>query len=182
MGNSLRAHMMPVTRGKVRLLVTVCVAGFLAFAAPILSGTSIMLSGSQALAQSRTASNIFSGSELVAGQQEEQLLLESDDLIFDSDRSLVIATGNVQIAYGRTTLVADRVEYNQQSGRVIAFGNVEILEPNGNRIFANEIDVTDDFSDGFVSALNVETADNTRIAAETAERRDGSVTVFNNGV
>ena len=79
-------------------------------------------------------------------------------------------------------LVADRVEYNQQSGRLTATGNVEILEPNGNRIFAQEIDITDDFRDGFVSALNIQTADNTRIAAESAERRDGEVTEFNNGV
>ena len=113
---------------------------------------------------------------------DEQLLLESDDLEFDSDRGLVVATGNVQLAYGRTTLVADRVEYNQQSGRVTAFGNVEILEPGGNKIFAHEIDVTDDFSDGFVSALNVQTADNTRIAAESASRQDGVITQFNNGV
>ncbi len=113
---------------------------------------------------------------------DEQLLLESDNLEFDSNRELVIATGNVQIAYGRTTLVADRVEYNQQSGRVTAFGNVEIIEPGGNKIFAHEIDVTDDFSDGFVSALNVQTADNTRIAAESASRKDGTLTQFNNGV
>jgi len=93
-----------------------------------------------------------------------------------------VATGNVQIAFGESTLVADRVEYNQQSGRLIATGNVEILEPSGNRIFAQQIDITDDFKDGFVSALNIETADNTRIAAESAERRDGEITTFNNGV
>jgi len=72
--------------------------------------------------------------------------------------------------------------HNQQSGRLIATGNVEILEPSGNRIFAQQIDITDDFKDGFVSALNIETADNTRIAAESAERRDGEITTFNNGV
>ncbi len=169
-----RARMMPVKRGLSRLLATVSVAGLFAFAPhfPVVT--------LDAQAQAVTATNIFDGSEAIS--EEEQLLLESDDLIFDSDRSLVIATGNVQIAYGRSTLVADRVEYNQQSGRVIAYGNVEILEPNGNRIFANEIDITDDFRDGFVSALNVQTPDNTRIAAESAERRDGQTTTFNNGV
>ncbi|MEL7428501.1 MAG: LPS-assembly protein LptD [Pseudomonadota bacterium] len=162
-------------RDTKRLLATTSVAGLLAFSAPFLF-TNI----APALAQQASESNIFVESQSIS--QEEQLLLESDDLTFDTDRNLVIATGNVQIAYGRTTLVADRVEYNQQSGRVIALGNVEILEPNGNRIFANEIDVTDDFRDGFVSALNIQTADNTRIAAESAERRDGRVTQFNNGV
>lgn len=133
-----------------------------------------------AQAQEVVATQIFDESN--APGQKEQLLLESDELTFDNDRSLVIATGNVQIAFGKSTLVADRVEYNQQSGRLIATGNVEILEPNGNRVFAQEIDITDDFSDGFVSALNIETTENTRIAAESAERRDGQITSFNNGV
>ena len=121
-------------------------------------------------------------SELPAVNPDAQMLLESDDLIYDNDRQLVIASGNVQIAYDGYSLVADQVSYDRRSGRVLATGNVEILEPSGNRIFADEIDITDDFSDGFVGALKVETADNTRLAAESAERRDGEFTIFNNGV
>ncbi|MEM9330241.1 MAG: LPS-assembly protein LptD [Pseudomonadota bacterium] len=170
-----RANLMFEKRNKSLLLATVSVAGLLAFVGPY----ERVGFSSAAKAQEIQVSNIFGETPPLP---EEQLLLESDELIYDNDRGLVIATGNVQIAYGRSTLVADRVEYNQQSGRVIAFGNVEILEPNGNRIFAKEIDITDDFSDGFVSALNVETPDNTRIAAESAERRDGQLTQFNNGV
>ncbi|MEM7216078.1 MAG: LPS-assembly protein LptD [Pseudomonadota bacterium] len=170
-----RANLMFEMRNTSRLLATVSVAGLLSFMGPVdFSGL-----GAVSHAQEIQVSNIFGETPPLP---EEQLLLESDELIYDNDRGLVIATGNVQIAYGRSTLVADRVEYNQQSGRVIAFGNVEILEPNGNRIFAREIDITDDFRDGFVSALNIQTPDNTRIAAESAERRDGTVTTFNNGV
>lgn len=150
-----------------------------------IAGTAIAVSifqvelTTQAHAQQVQTTDIFSNEP---PEPEEQLLLESDELIYDNDRGLVIAIGNVQIAYGRSTLVADQVEYNQQSGRVLAIGNVEILEPNGNRIFAQEIDITDDFRDGFVSALNVQTADNSRIAAESAERRDGDTTTFRDGV
>ena len=112
----------------------------------------------------------------------DQLLLESDELIYDEANQSVSAVGNVQIAYGKYTLVADRVTYNRTSGRVIAVGNVEIVEPNGNRVFADEIDITDNFQDGFVSALRVETTDNTRFAAESAERREGEIAVYHNGV
>jgi len=169
-----RAHLMCRKREKFALLATVAVAGLFVF-----ESSALELGMNSAQAQAIEATNIFGDAPPPA---EEQLLLESDELIYDNDRGLVVATGNVQIAYGRSTLVADRVEYNQQSGRVLAIGNVEILEPNGNRIFAQEIDITDDFRDGFVSALNVATPDNTRIAAESAERRDGQITSFNNGV
>lgn len=111
-----------------------------------------------------------------------QMLLEADELIYDEVNNSVAAVGNVQIAYDGYTLVAERVTYDRGTGRVIATGAVEIVEPKGNRVFAEEIDITDNFQDGFVSALRVETADNTRFAAESAERRDGEISVFNNGV
>jgi len=111
-----------------------------------------------------------------------QMLLEADELIYDEANNSVAAVGNVQIAYDHYTLVAERVTYERGTGRVIATGNVEIVEPNGNRVFAEEIDVTDDFQNGFVSALRVETPENTRFIAESAERRDGDIAVFNNGV
>lgn len=169
-----------VQKRRVSVLLASCsAAGLLAFV-PLSIDDSFKLTIQHANAQSIQASQIFD--ENSAPSADEQLLLESDQLTFDNDRSLVTATGNVQIAFGESTLVADRVEYNQQSGRLLAKGNVEILEPNGNRIFAQEIDITDDFRDGFISALNIETPDNTRIAAESAERRDGEVTTFNNGV
>ncbi|MEM5473381.1 LPS-assembly protein LptD [Hoeflea sp. AS60] len=109
------------------------------------------------------------------------MLLAADELIYNNDTGVVVANGGVQIDYGNYKLVADRVEYNQQSGRMQAFGSVEMIEPSGNRIYADNLDVTDDFADGFVNALRIETPDNTRIAAESAERGDGQTT-FNNGV
>ena len=169
-----------INKRNTRVLLATCAAASLLAFSPVKLDQNLNITLSLASAQEIQASQIFD--ENTAPGAEEQLLLEADQLTFDNDRSVVVATGNVQIAFGESTLVADRVEYNQQSGRLIATGNVEILEPSGNRIFAQEIDITDDFKDGFVSALNIETADNTRIAAESAERRDGQITSFNNGV
>lgn len=117
-----------------------------------------------------------------AANPNSQMLLEADQLVYDNDDNVVSAVGNVLIHYDDYTLTAQRVTYSRTSGRVIASGNVEIVEPNGSHIFAEEIDVTDDFRDGFVSSLRVETADNTRFAAESAERREGEIAIFNHGV
>jgi LPS-assembly protein len=114
--------------------------------------------------------------------QDQKLLLASDELIYNNDTGIVVATGGVQIDYGSYKLVADRVEYDQNTGRMRAIGSVEMIEPTGNRIYADDLDVTDDFADGFVNALRIETPDNTRIAAESAERSGGVETTFNNGV
>ncbi|MBO6918163.1 MAG: LPS-assembly protein LptD [Rhizobiaceae bacterium] len=133
---------------------------------------------SPSLAQSLNSGN------LQAPQVPEgtKLLLAADELTYNQDLDVVIARGGVQIDYGAYQLVARQVEYNQVTGRVRAFGNVELIEPNGNRIFADELDITDNFSDGFVEALRIETPDRTRIAASSAQRSGDNITVLNNGV
>lgn len=111
-----------------------------------------------------------------------QLLLESDELIYDINAKTISAVGGVQIDYDGNRLVARQVTYDQKTGRLKAMGKVEIVEKDGNRIYAENLDVTDDFREGFVNALRVESADNTRFAAESAERIAGEITTFNNGI
>ncbi len=113
---------------------------------------------------------------------DAKLLLVSDELIYNRDVNTITAQGSVQIDYDGNKLVARKVTYDQTTGRLLADGNVQIVEKDGNKIFAEKIDITDDFKDGFVNALRVESVDNTRFAAESAERSNGNVTTFNQGV
>ncbi len=113
---------------------------------------------------------------------DEPLLLEADTLVYDNDSQTVTAVGGVQIDYGGNRLVAQRVIYDRRTRRLVARGDVEIVDDEGTRVFSDEIDVTDDFRDGFVNALRVETADKTYFAAESGERVAGVRTTFNNGV
>ena len=114
--------------------------------------------------------------------EDARLLLEADTLVYDRDNDTISAVGGVRIDYGGTRLVAEKVVYNRRTGRLVAMGNVEIIDRQGTRITADNIDVTDDFRDGFVNALQVETIDETYFGAESAEREDGTLTTFNNGV
>ena len=111
-----------------------------------------------------------------------EMLLEADTLIYDNNDDSVTASGSVRINYGGNKLVANQVTYDRTSRRLIAIGNVEIVDSEGTRIYSDRIDITDDFGDGFVNALRVETVDQTYFAAESAERREGFLTTFNNGV
>ncbi|MEC5290648.1 LPS-assembly protein LptD [Aurantimonas sp. C2-6-R+9] len=110
------------------------------------------------------------------------MFLEADTVTYDSDSSVVTASGGVQIDYGSYKLVARQVVYDQKTRRLVASGDVELQQPDGNKLYADTIDITDDFRDGFVKALRIEAPDNTRFAATEAVRRDGSVTTFQQGV
>ncbi len=110
------------------------------------------------------------------------MLLEADTLIYDNNDESVTASGNVRIDYGGNKLVASRVTYDRKTRRLLASGNVQMIDRDGLIVYSDEVDVTDDFGDGFANALRVETVDKTYFAAESAERRGGFLTTFNNGV
>ncbi|UVK44639.1 LPS-assembly protein LptD [Mesorhizobium sp. AR07] len=111
-----------------------------------------------------------------------QMLLAADTLVYNNDNQTVTAVGGVQIDYGGNRLVAQRVEYDRNTKRMVASGNVEVINSDGTKINSQHIDITDDFADGFVNALRVETVDKAYFAAESAERMGGVLTTFHNGV
>jgi len=111
-----------------------------------------------------------------------QMLLAADTLVYNNDNQTVTAVGGVQIDYGGNRLVAQKVVYDRKTKRMVASGNVEIVNSDGTKINSEHIDITDDFADGFVNALRVETIDKAYFAAESAERMGGVLTTFHNGV
>ncbi len=117
-----------------------------------------------------------------SGTSNQPMLMEADELIYDFDSEKIIAQGNVQIYYDVYKLRANRVTYHRTTSRVVAEGNAQLTEPDGNVVYSERIDVTDNFSDGFVEALRVETPDKTYFAAQSAERQGGEQTVFQKGV
>ncbi|NRP71094.1 LPS-assembly protein LptD [Ensifer psoraleae] len=113
---------------------------------------------------------------------DEKLLLSANELVYNRDAETVTVRGNVQIEYGGYKMVARQVVYDQKSGRIMATGEIQLIEPDGNIVYADKMDVTDDFGNGFVQALRIETTDLTRLAAESGERRNGEEFILNKAV
>lgn len=100
---------------------------------------------------------------------DAKLLLTANELVYNRDTEKVTVRGNVQIEYGGYKMVARQVDYDQKSGRILATGDIQLIEPGGNIVYADRMDVTDDFGNGFVQALRIETTDLTRLAARPAK-------------
>jgi len=112
----------------------------------------------------------------------EQVLLQADTVTYDQDNRIVVASGNVEISSGERVLVADEVVYDERADKVAARGNVAVLEPSGNVIFADGIELTRDLRAGFIDGFRALLADQTKIAAVSGERRDGNITEMSRGV
>ena len=110
--------------------------------------------------------------------RKQPLLLNGDELTYDTSGNRVIAKGNVELYYNNYSVTADEVTYDQAASTLTAAGNVTIRDPNGQITHADRIELTDDFKEGFVESLSVVGTDDTRIAARRAIRKDGNVTEF----
>ncbi|WP_430694765.1 LPS-assembly protein LptD [Rhodopseudomonas faecalis] len=111
-----------------------------------------------------------------------QMLVQAVEVDYDYNNQRVAAVGNVQMFYNGTSVEADKVIYDQKTKRLRAEGNVRMTDADGKVTYANLLDLSDDYRDGFVDSLRVDTADQTRIAASRAERTEGAYNVFQNGV
>ncbi|GAB1715962.1 MAG: Organic solvent tolerance protein [Nitrobacter sp.] len=115
-------------------------------------------------------------------QNNGQMLVQANEVDYDYNNSRVSAVGNVQMFYNGTSVEADKVIYDQKTKRLHAEGNIRMTDANGRVTYANILDLSDDYRDGFVDSLRVDTADATRMAASRADRTKGNYTVFENGV
>jgi LPS-assembly protein len=110
------------------------------------------------------------------------MLVQAVEVDYDYNNSLISAVGNVQLFYNGTSVEADKVIYDQKTKRLHAEGNIRMTDADGKITYASQMDLSDDYRDGFVDSLHVDTEDATRMAATRADRTNGNYTVFENGV
>jgi LPS-assembly protein len=113
---------------------------------------------------------------------QNQMLVQATEIDYDYANHRIAAVGNVQIYYGGSTLEANKVIYDETTKRLHAEGNVRLTETDGKVTYGEIMDLSDDYRDGFVDSLRLDSPDQTRMAAARAERSSGNFTVFHNGV
>jgi LPS-assembly protein len=111
-----------------------------------------------------------------------QMLVQAVEVDYDYNNQRVSAVGNVQMFFNGTSIEADKVIYDQKTKRLHAEGNIRLTDADGKITYANIMDLSDDYRDGFVDSLRVDSPEQTRMAASRADRSSGNYTVFENGV
>ena len=113
---------------------------------------------------------------------EAPSVLTADTVTNNSATGVMTANGDVEISTGRRRLLADEVRYDRRSDKMFAKGNVVLIEPSGDAMFGDEVEVTGDLKEGFVQAVGMLLEDDSRIAANSATRRNGNVVEFDRAV
>ena len=113
---------------------------------------------------------------------DRPLLFSANELTHDKERGIITAFGNVEISRDDRILLANSVSYNQTQNVVTATGQVSLLEPSGDVLFAEFMELTGDLKDGIIRDIKIRLSDNSRIAASGARRSGGVKTEMRNAV
>ena len=110
-----------------------------------------------------------------------KMLVTADQLVYDNTRNEVIADGNVQIYYDGAVLEARRVVYDRNANRLRAEGGVRLKDKDGTVIAADNLDLSQDFSNGFVNSLRIDSPQDMHFVASRADRENGDTTILTSG-
>jgi LPS-assembly protein len=113
---------------------------------------------------------------------KDPVLLTAEHVDYDKETSVVSATGNVEIVQGETIMLADKVLYNQTSNTITAQGNISILEPSGNVLFADSIELKDNLKSGVISQFKARLSDDSLFVANSAKKHDENITELHQAV
>ena len=153
--------------------------------ARLLAGAAVLaLLASPALAQTPAPPPTPADADLAGldGLEEGGLFLEAESIIEDRANNTLTARGNVTARYEQRTLRAQEIIYDTVTGRVIARGNAEILQPDGTVQYADEIELDDQLRAGVAVGFAARQEYNAKIAAATAVRRSETVNELNRAI
>ena len=139
------------------------------------------LSGSDGLRDSAAPAAVAPSQTATAHRPEDQpVLLRADQIINDQDLNTVTASGHVEIDQGGRILLADAVSYNLKQDVIIASGNVSLTDIDGQVNFADYIELSGDMKQSVERHLRLLMVDDSRFAAATGRRVDGTRTILDN--
>jgi len=106
----------------------------------------------------------------------------SEKLKVDEKTKIMIASGNVIITNNNRQLTADKVEYDQNSDKAIATGNVKLKEKDGSIYESERVILTNEFKSVVAIPLYGELIDKSFIKSNNFKKNDLGESYFKEGV
>jgi LPS-assembly protein len=130
----------------------------------------LLLAAVPAHAQLGIVSGVGAGHSL---SSSEPVTFTADQVEYDRENGLVIATGHVEAWQNDHVLRADKVTFDRNTGVADALGNVVLLEPSGEVLFADYAEMSQNMKQGVLKDMRALLAENGKLAANGARRTDG---------
>ncbi|SDH72649.1 LPS-assembly protein [Roseospirillum parvum] len=112
------------------------------------------------------------GGDPVHGPRET--VVTASQMTYDRDLEVVTGRGDVEVLHGQRMVVADTINYDIGHDLVTASGNVSLVEPDGNVLFADYVELKGDLAEGVAREIRLMLADRSRLFAESLTRQAGN--------
>lgn len=111
---------------------------------------------------------------------DDVVRFEADKVRYDSNAEKVFAEGNVVLRHDVQTVRADNVTWDRNTGQILATGNIRFVDEDGNIVYTDQVELTDEFKAGAIEDLLVVLRTGGRLAAERGTRDEfGNMTLEN---
>lgn len=113
---------------------------------------------------------------------ERRIAFEADTLQYDNETDTVTASGNVVARSGDESVRAEAIIWNRQTGEIVAEGNVRLVDRDGNQLFTDRVELTQELKAGTMANLLLAFRQGGRLAADMAARDDAGNIVLDQAV
>ena len=117
-----------------------------------------------------TAVSAVPGETAAVAGQSDPIGFEADQVAYAYDNEVVTANGNVVLRRNDQSVRADTVTWNRKTGQILASGNIRLVDADGNQLFTDKVELTDELKAGAMQNLLLALRDGGRLAAMTGER------------
>lgn len=101
---------------------------------------------------------------------EETIAFEADGVEYDQNSEIVTAKGNVILRRQNQSLKTDVVTWNRNTGQIMATGNVRMIDEDGNQLYTDKLELTEEFKAGAMQNLLLALREGGRLAANEGVR------------
>jgi LPS-assembly protein len=101
---------------------------------------------------------------------EVPVAFAADKVEYAQNSDQVTATGNVVLRRDDQSVRSDVVTWNQKSGQIVATGNVRLIDEDGNQLFTDRVELTDELKTGAMQNLLIALRQGGRLAAVSGQR------------
>lgn len=96
---------------------------------------------------------------------EIPIAFAADKVEYAQNSEKVTATGNVVLRRDDQSVRSDVVTWDRNTGQILATGNVRMIDENGNQLFTDRVELTDELKTGAMENLLIALRQGGRLAA-----------------
>lgn len=105
---------------------------------------------------------------------------EADGAAYDDNKDQISVAGNVVLRRGQQSVRADKVTWDRKSGQIVAEGNIRFVDQDGNQLFTDRLELTDELKAGAMQNMLYVLREGGRLAAQSGERGENGQVILGN--